>query len=157
MITREEFGEISSIEDIIYYVEEYGLNEFYYEYNIIKDYEFSDYVEDDISNFMGSWTELRDLLNDMYVIWGCEYYCYNGSFSYDVENDLDVDGMKGYLLDLMIKYGLIAEEEDGEQDDEHVSISSQQDYIADVKDRALQEYLLAKAEDNSQDLHKLFG
>ena len=143
MITREEFGKTSSIEDIIYYVEEYELNEFYDEYNIIRDYEFSDYVEEDVSNFGGSWMELRDLLNDMYDIWGYDYYLYHSSFCYEHEDNLDIDDMKECLWNLMIENDLIAEEEDDEQDD--------------VKDRALQEYLLAKAEDNSQDLHKLFG
>lgn len=157
MITREEFGEISSVGDIIYYVEEYGLNEFYDEYNIIRDHEFSDYVEDDISNFTGDWTVLRELLNDMYDIWGCEYYCYHGAFFYEGEDDLDVDDMKECLWNIMIENDLIAEEED--DDSEELSEESHpcgNSYADSLKERAMNEYMAAKTSDSVANLDGLF-
>ena len=91
---RSEFCEnVTDLSDAMWFISDNGLYDFFDD--IIDSYTADDYINDDIENFDGGWTDLRDYLNDIGDLDGYDYVRCRGSFSYEGLTDDDAR----YIID----------------------------------------------------------
>ena len=108
-MTRHEFEQIDNFDDLKQVALEYGYDDF--AYSIVTD--LSDEVDNDISDWDGSWEDLRDCLNSIDT--GYYYYRRDGMFDYTPIDDEFGDWWQE-LYDMMSDNDEF--EPDGDEDEE---------------------------------------
>ena len=118
-MTQQEWED--QIEDL-YDLRSWCLDNGYFEdtmYDIIDEYELDDSVAEDINNFDGDWTSLRDNLNDINT--GYSLYRRDGMFDYVGLDNADYRDMKQEVLDYLIETDYFDTEEEEEEDEGNTS------------------------------------
>lgn len=109
-MTRYEFEQIDNFSDLKQVAYDMGYDDF--ASSIVTDLDYE--VEDDLSDWDGSWSELRDCLNGIDT--GHDYYRRDGSFDY-VPIDDDFDDWWEELRDMMENNGDFDPEEEEEEEE----------------------------------------
>lgn len=113
-MTRQEWiDDMTDFGDLQIFCNDYGYQEREAE-QIVSDYDYASWIEDDIRNSDYGWRSLRDSLNELPE--GYDYYRCNGGLDYEGLTQSDFENWKSDLLDELDGDGFFDEEETGDDD-----------------------------------------